>query len=329
MKTLFLLLFTSILFIKVSGQEAAYDFQELKLNKTMASPTQEFSGLYIFKDNLYLLPENDIKNISGLFIMKVSDLEKQAADKNRVAKTRSLKFSNLDLMIKKINQRNQGYDGLEALTVTDKEIYFSVETVEDTCYLIKGSIKESTIVMDTKFLIGLLKPKRQNGARTCNAGFEGMEFSGSNLLCFFEFNDLYTASVAVVNILNGETSWKPLARLAFRLTDVTWTANNKLTAINYFYAGGGCDTIYQPEKHSADYRLATDNEYKFKNLCRLIELEQTETGFNWNPVFNFPAPYHLFNWEGIAAYKESYFLINDRYTGGEQGSHLYLLRPKK
>jgi hypothetical protein len=60
-------------------------------------------------------------------------------------------------------------------------------------------------------------------------------------------------------------------------------------------------------------KLITENGV-FKNYCRLVDIELKGNKVSWRPLWEFPVPYRSYNWEGIAAYKGGYFIINDKYT---------------
>ncbi len=51
--------------------------------------------------------------------------------------------------------------------------------------------------------------------------------------------------------------------------------------------------------------------------------------FTWKTLWEFPAAYNSYNWEGIVTYKKGYFIINDKYTAARPYYSTLLYLEKK
>src|SRR5688572_21346612 len=118
MKNTFITFIFFLLAVNFKAQGREYQFHELRFDPATAD--LEYSGLYIFKEKLFLLPENKNKKNEGLYALDISSLITQTADKKTRAKAQLYKLKNLPALINKINARGQGYDGLEGFVMTEK-----------------------------------------------------------------------------------------------------------------------------------------------------------------------------------------------------------------
>ena len=120
----------------------------------------------------------------------------------------------------------------------------------------------------------------------------------------------------------------PINKIPFRITDITGAGNNHYTAINYFYKGTGEDEVYRvPVTDSLSYPLIHPQE-KFTDYCRLVDIEYSNKKFHWKTIWEFPKNYFSYNWEGITAYNDGYFIINDKYTPDKPYSSVLLFLQK-
>ena len=145
------------------------------------------------------------------------------------------------------------YEGLEAIIIDGNEVYLSVETTETSlnCYIVKGYLNDTSLIMNSSFLLPVPRFKNVDGSFIPNAGFESVVKVNDFLFSFFEFNyfnsnnkvcviDKYSFQVA--NCLH----YLPMNKLPFRLTDITCIGSNHFTAINYFYKGDEDAVVYTP-----------------------------------------------------------------------------------
>jgi hypothetical protein len=52
----------------------------------------------------------------------------------------------------------------------------------------------------------------------------------------------------------------------------------------------------------------------YHNYNRLLQIRYQKNGIHWSVLGDIPPAYWSYNWEGIAFYKNGYFLVNDKYT---------------
>jgi hypothetical protein len=101
-----------------------------------------------------------------------------------------------------------------------------------------------------------------------------------------------------------------------------YEGKNRFTAINYFYNGAE-DSVYRTPASDPNTKFIRDGA-GYQNYCRLISLQYKRNKVSWKPLFALPKEYITYNWEGLAAYKSGYFLINDKYGPSNQSTLLYL-----
>jgi hypothetical protein len=118
--------------------------------------------------------------------------------------------------------------------------------------------------------------------------------------------------------------------LPFRLTDITSTGKNTFTAINFFFKGAGKDEVYRMPINEIENNALIKDSSGYHSYCRLVKIKYKKSSFTWEPLWDFPVEYMSHNWEGIAAYKNGYFIMNDKYTKVKPySSVLIYLHPKK
>ncbi len=309
--------------LAVCAQNSQFTVRELSLPAEIKFYDNQFSGLYLSGASLLLLSESRLqdKAPAKLYQIATADLDRKLIDTAYVLPFRKLPIYNLNIIREKMTAAGQSYEGLEAVVVDQNTVYFSVETATPStnCCLLKGSLRDTAVVLDPDFLVPLPKPVAADGAHIYNAGFEALALSNNRILAFFEYNYFPSANSVYEfdsQVLLGKTplSKVSIAKVPFRITDITPTGKNHFTAVNYFFKGGGADSIYRaPAREVASAALVKDKS-GYKNYCRLIDLELTDNGLIWQSLWDFPARYMGYNWEGLVAYKQGYFVINDKYT---------------
>ncbi|WP_035568224.1 esterase-like activity of phytase family protein [Hymenobacter sp. IS2118] len=317
------LFFLSLFSTTVWAQNPQFIVRELSLPAELKFYDNQFSGLCLSGASLLLLSESRLqdKAPAKLYQIATADLDRKLADTAYVLPFKKLPIYNLDIVRVKMKAAGQSYEGLEALVVDQNTVYFSVETAtpSTSCYLLKGSLRDTAVVLDPDFLMPLPKPVAANGAHIYNAGFEALAISNNRILAFFEYNYFPGANSVYEfdsQALSGKTalSQVPIAKVPFRITDITPTGKNHFTAVNYFFKGGGADSIYRAPAREAANASLIKTKAGYQNYCRLIDLELRDDGFSWQPLWEFPAQYMGYNWEGLTAYKQGYFVMNDKYT---------------
>lgn len=330
MKYLATLLLSS-LFFAARAQPRQFDVRKLTLPKELEYYDNQFSGLYIAQGKLLLLSESRLQDQAEakLYTVALADLDRQLADSTYALPYQKLPIHNLPRLRTKMAAAGQRYEGLEALLLTKEAVYFSVETTTPStnCYLLKGKLGATAVELDTTFLLALPKPVAADGSHIYNAGFEALAAADDHVVAFFEYN-FFPKNYAYEVAGRGKNRIRPLpfSALPFRLTDLTATGGHHYTGIDYFFKGEGDDTVYRlPETDVPNYKLIAENGV-FKNYCRLVDIELKDGKVSWQPLWEFPVAYRSYNWEGLAAYKGGYFVINDKYTPARpyQTTLLYL-----
>lgn len=303
---------------------------EIPLPAELKDPEKQFSGLFINNQQLFLLPEcrRKDKHEAVIYSITLKALDSLISGGIETLPYTKYPLVGLDELAGKIKQAGGEFEGLEAIVTRDESVYFSVETKTSSpyCYLIKGTFKEGSVLLDN-MILPVLKPINQNGSQVYNASFEGIAFFGDRLYCFYEYNDFEKANY----IFHYNAALDPLSKdsvliskLPFRITDVTNTGHMAVSAINYFYNGDGKDTVFRPQiTDTINYPLVT-TPGGFKNYCRLIHLEMKNDKWSYQVLGILPEAYTGYNWEGIAYYKNGYFLINDKYTRSKPYSTVLL-----
>lgn len=334
MKPVFCLLAGFISFI-AQAQQPGFTIHELPLAEEIAYNENQFSGLTVYSNRLYMMSESRLQQgfEAKLYTLDIPQVEKHLADSTVPLTWKKVPIHHLDSLKDKMNAMGQEFEGLEAIIIDNGTVYFSVETTtrSPNCFLIKGVLTDSAVIMNTGFLVAMPKFKFPNDSAVYNAGFEAMVKQGEFLYSFYEYN--YFVPENYVRVFNKYSftgnycsNSLSIAKLPFRITDITAAGNNHFTGINYFFKGDD-DSVYRvPPTDTANYRLIKNGD-KYISYCRLIDLELQDTGFVWKPLWEFPKQYHTYNWEGIAAYNDGYFIVNDKY--GTKPPHSVLLYLKK
>lgn len=322
--------FIALFFFCVSacyGQ--SFNFQQVKLPAEISYYDNQFSGLYIHDAKLYLMSESRLQDNreAVLYSIRLNDLEHNRADSNFILPYTKIPVRGLDILREKMRLQQQEYEGLEAIVINGNDIYLSVETNTPSpyCYLLKGRLENDIAVMDTGMLRPVRKPTKPNGEHIYNAGFEAMALYKDMLYCYFEYNYFDGANYAYRFDagLNPVDSIKLTPALPFRITDITRRRKNHFTAINYFYKGGGDDEVYRLPPGDANNTLIKKDSI-YQNYIRLIDVKIGRKKTSWKTLAALPVSLMSYNWEGIAVYKNGYYIINDKYTPAKPYSSVLL-----
>ena len=301
------------------AQQPHFTPRTLTLPKELEFYDNQFSGLAISGERLLLMSESRLQDRAEakLYAVRLADLDHQLTDSAYVLPYQKLPIQHLAAL----RARMDSYEGLEAVLIDKDEVYFSVETATPAanCYLLRGRLQAAAVVLDTTFLLPLPKPLAPDGSHIYNAGFEALAKSGEDIVAFFEYNSFAGRNYAYrldTKHLSSTSRPQQLAfgSVPFRLTDLTAIGPERFTGINYFFKGEGGDAVYRtPATDTASARLIRRNG-QFVNYCRLVTVERKGAAFTWQPLWEFPAQYRGYNWEGIAAYRGGYFIVNDKYS---------------
>ncbi len=314
--------FICLFSLKLAAQKANFAVNNISLPSEISYYDNQFSGLFIQNDKLFFLSESRLqdKAEAKLYSIQLKDINKKLKDTSFTLPFKKIPIYNLDILRDRMYANGDEYEGLEAIVIDKKNIYLSVETAttSNNCYLLKGTINDTAIVLDKNIFTPILKPVGSDGKHIYNAGFEALANCKKSILTFFEFN--YFPQSNVINKIGyrfnkqNKSAYLLSQKLPFRLTDITAIGKRNFTAINYFYNGGGEDEVYRiPSTDSTNYSLIKDSN-SYKSYARLVSIKYKNKKFNWLPLWEFPESLWSYNWEGIAAYKKGYFVINDKYT---------------
>lgn len=336
MKHLYFILAVLLVTFFAQAQPAAFKIHDIPLPAQIRYDENQFSGLFVQGKQLFLMPECRLQqgHEAKLYVLNLARFKKNSRDTAFSKRWKKINIHGLDSLRNRIDATGNEFEGLEAIVVEGNTVYLSVETstASPDCFLLKGILSDTALTMDTRFLAALPKFKGADGKPVYNAGFEAVTKQGAFFYAFYEYNYFnHTNEVRVLDKYsftgNNCDHTLPIQKLPFRITDITHTVNNRFTAINYFYQGGGPDTVYRvPASDTASYQLTTDSG-RFVPYCRLVNLELKEEGIEWNTLWEFPKQYCVYNWEGIAAWKNGFFIINDKYSAKPfRSTLLYLER---
>lgn len=315
-----LLFLTVILFVcGAQAQTNSFNIHIIKLPEAISYYDNQFSGLQVSGKKLYLLSECRIqdKKEAVIYAIPLSELDRAVKDTAYQPSFEKIMIHGLNTLAAIMKQANQAYEGLEAFVIKDDVVYLSVETNTPSplAYILKGRLKDHTIYLSKTYL-PVAKRVQPDGSHIYNAAFESMMMFKKKPVLFFEYNSFaynyaYTInpslSVATIDSI-------PLMELPFRITDITPAGKNNFTALNVFYKGGGGDTIYRVAAQDSTNNKLIKVNGKYEDYCRIITLQYNKQGLTWKPLWEFPVEYRGYNWEGIAKYKNGYFVINDKYT---------------
>lgn len=301
-----------------SAQEKSFSVHSINLPAALAEPENQFSGLQVAHNNLYLMPECRLqdKHEARLYSIKLADINRQKKDNNFVLPFEKISIFGLDSLAALMLKQGDKFEGLEAFIINNHTAYFSVETntASSNCYLLKGVFKNGNIYLQPT-VSTIRKPTKENGDGIFNAGFEAIMMFKKKINAFFEYN-LFEKNYAYQfdkKLAADSKDSLLMQSLPFRITDITSSSRHKFTAINFFYKGDGGDTVYRLKETDPSYKSINDGKH-FVDFCRLVTVEYKNQQFYWKNLWILPAELTGYNWEGIAAYRKGYFIINDKYT---------------
>lgn len=314
------------------AQKAPFTVRTISLPAEIADRNNQFSGLYLRNNQLLLLAESRLQEQAEakVYALDLPSVEAQLTQKAGELAYKKYAIHNLDKIRAQLDSTGQQYEGLEGLTILDDVAYFSIETTTSSpyCYVIKGVLDDarSTITLDMQYLVPLPRPTLTNGTHIYNAGFEAMSSYRESLLLLYEYNyfthDNYALTLPNAAATPDIPQYVPMQRLPFRVTDLVPVGKNRYTAINYFFSGAD-DSVYRPAPVDPNTKLVR-RDTKYQNYCRLISVQYKRNKISWKPLYELPREYMTYNWEGLAAYRDGYFLINDKYGPSNQSTLLYL-----
>ncbi|NVO85105.1 hypothetical protein HW556_09450 [Hymenobacter sp. P5252] len=303
----------------------------IQLPAELAERENQFSGLCTYRGQLLLLSESRLQEQAEakVYGLALPNLDRQIAGSTAELPFRKYAIRGLDQARARIDSAGAIYEGLEGLAMLRDTAYFSIETITTApnCYLVRGVLDEarSLIQLDSSYLVALPKPLLPDGSHAFNAGFEALARYRQGLLLLFEYNYLPRNNYALVLRPDRMLRLVGLPPLPFRVTDMEPVGRRRFTAINYFF-NGPSDALYRVAPPDPNARLIQDSSGSYQHYSRLISLRYTRHGVKWKPLLALPLEYQTYNWEGLAAHRGGYFLLNDKYGPSGQSTLLYLRR---
>ena len=309
-------------------------FKAIALPPDINKLNEEFSGMTMYDNRLYLLPQygdnREFKLDSPFTIYSIlADSIGRVIDGKDEALTayRQINVKNLDKL-----KSVEYYQGFEAITIVNNTVFLSIETnckgkagkageCYDYCFILKGSFNASK----NEILIDSVFQKLKRPVTINNAGFESMAWlpNEKKLLAYYEFNATAKGGdgYLIDTSLNKEPEQIKTPFLYFRITDIAATNDDKIYGINYSWSGDynaylSNDIIKNQEKNirktipDLNNNLANNPDYLKTNSYARIVMLNNRNDKQWKQVTSaFPIPKN--NWEGIALYRKGALIITD------------------
>ncbi|MDB5252229.1 MAG: hypothetical protein JWP27_1398 [Flaviaesturariibacter sp.] len=324
--------FASLLLLSAcfSGPASAQTARrDIPLPQQLRATTEEFSGMAVWKDRLYLLPQygsNKDSVLRGDFFLYSIRLDsiRRVLDHKDTALTayRTIRLAGINALSDTI----RWYQGMEAISIIDGRVFLSIETDDEKnrdCYVITGLLDRSGTRID-------IDPKKvavlPRFSFIPNAGFESLAWlpSEKKLLALFEFNAAPSGNHGY--LIDPTFKTKPRAVSVpfsyFRVTDAVSTPKG-VFALNYFWNGDYRDylnnCIVRAEESLADSvpslrrSLMADTGYlRGKTNCftRIIRMKQ-RTAARWTEHQVIEYTCSDTNWEGLVPFGNGFLIISD------------------
>jgi hypothetical protein len=320
---LYLILIILVSFSAKENQSSPYQVEliEINLNKKIAFPKAEFSGLDWYKGELILLPQYPDRfssHFNGcLFSISKSVITKYLKNKGIIP----INPAKIELDSKGIESQIEGFQGYEAIVFNKNNVYLSIEAETSGkmyAYIIKGEIDSA------KTKISLYPESLKQiplSTDVENMAIEALLISNNRVLALYEANGINVnknPSVVSFDLDLEQFELLSFPNIEYRITDATKIDNDSsFWGINYMFKGEydllnpGIDSIYTKyNRKISDLKKRTvERLVKFKIKNDHIILEDIA-----------PIPIKLSdkkdsrNWEGIVKYDSLGFLvITDRF----------------
>lgn len=329
----------------------------LVLGEKINNVNEEFSGMSLSGERLFLLPQYGDALINGddaerdTVLMKKFSIYSYPVNKitytidHHAALDDPEKFEikNLSLLPDSIKKN---FEGFEAITVVKNTVFLSIETHDenDYCYLLEGSLNlnRKELNIDPLKIISLRRYPYIN-----NAGFESLTYlpKEKKLLAIYEFNTMPNGGIGYLIDTTFKLKPKPvnIPKLFFRITDISATKNDALYGINYYWNGdydsylNNC-LIRSPEKLLPGIipllKDSINSSSKYLNnkttcFARIIKMDNRKSAA-WKNVVAFENTCTGNNWEGLALFRKGALIISDANRNSKQVTTLaYIEFPHK
>lgn len=348
-----------LLFVCVQNAGAQRTPVSIELPSVLKRYGQEFSGMCISNQKLFLLPqladiEPETVGKVFLYTVSLSDIAActtQLSGCERPVSVDSIELRNLQTCIQKIGGNH--YEGLEAIAAIGNHFYFTVETKMkkgskipfDEYYILKGILDNNACILTLDAnSIALNNWLKQDPYSKDKRDYEqvGPEAiapldTNGNLLVILEYNKPFEKNTQAYQINPDSQTVTMLTAINpvdFRITDLT-NDSGALYALNFYY--GGEWEIYARHKQKNrqreiknrvdpfDSERYNDKTYTFG---RILKLDTKVTPWKWVSEVKIPFREKR-NWEGLVKFGNGFLILSDDNKGanGLQTELVYIELP--
>lgn len=335
------LIILAAILLAVMVAHAQSIYKDIPLPKAITGVNEEFSGMTIYGNRLYLEPQyGDHKEtkLDGVFNLYsiLTDSVSRVIDNRDTSLTayRTISVKNLNLLPDSVKAN---YEGFEAISIVNNTVFLSIETDDKYayCFLLKGkldTIKNEVIIDPTHFISLWRYPS------ISNAGFEAVAYlpKENKLLAYYEFNAMPKGGCGYLidTSFNKTPEQVKAPFLYFRITDIAAADDGRVYGINYFWNGDynsylNNDWVKSPEASigktipELGEKLKADPDYLKKNTYSTIVMLNSAKGRKWKYVRSFDGFKN--NWEGIALFKKGALIVTDANRSSKQVCRLVYL----
>lgn len=334
-----ILLFTlAIITLSAVIARAQNVYKNIPLPKDISGVNEEFSGMTIYGNHLYLEPQyGDHKEtkLDGDFALYriLTDSIGRVIDGQDTALTayKTISVKKLNLLPDSVKAN---YEGFEAISIVNNTVFLSIETDDKYayCFILKGKLDtvKGEVTIDPVHFISL-----QRYPSISNAGFESVTYlpKENKLLAYYEFNAMPKGGCGYLidTSFNKAPEQLKTPFLYFRITDIAAASNGHIYGINYFWNGDynaylNNDWVKNPEAaiskaiHELGGKLKADPGYLRNNPYAAIVTLDSRKSKQWKYVRSFDGVKN--NWEGIALYKKGALIVTDANRSSKQAERL-------
>ncbi|MDB5147191.1 MAG: hypothetical protein JWQ57_1211 [Mucilaginibacter sp.] len=338
MKKSVLLLILVVITLSAMVARAQNVYKNIPLPKNISGVNEEFSGMTIYGNRLYLEPQyGDHKEtkLDGTFNLYsiLADSIDQVIDGRDTALTayKTISVKKLNLLPDSVKAN---YEGFEAISIVNNTVFLSIETDDKYayCFVLKGKLDtvKGEMTIDPVHFISL-----RRYPSISNAGFESVTYlpKENKLLAYYEFNAMTKGGLGYLidTSFNKAPEQIKTPFLYFRITDIAAANDGRIYGINYFWNGDydaylNNDWVKSPEAAISKTipelgsKLSGDPVYLHNNPYAAIVILANRKSKQWKYVRSFDGVKN--NWEGIALFKKGALIITDANRSSKQVERL-------
>ncbi|MFC0516859.1 hypothetical protein ACFFGT_21810 [Mucilaginibacter angelicae] len=334
MKKSVLLLTLVMAILSAVVARAQHVYKNIPLPKNINGVNEEFSGMTIYDNRLYLEPQyGDHKEtkLDGTFNLYsiLTDSIGRVVDGRDTALTayKIISVKKLNLLPDSVKAN---YEGFEAISIVNNTVFLSIETDDKYayCFILKGKLDtvKGEVTIDPAHFISL-----RRYPSISNAGFESVTYlpKENKLLAYYEFNAMPKGGLGYLidTSFNKAPEQIKTPFLYFRVTDIAAADNGHIYGINYFWNGDynaylNNDWVKSPEAAISKTipelgsKLKADPNYLQNNPYAAIVMLENRKSKQWKYIRSFDGVKN--NWEGIALYKKGALIVTDANRSSKQ-----------